>query len=343
MKKFVLCCILFTSLLLILGLYLAGHVWKRENHAARSDSPEQIIDNRTPEMLLPKAYFRDASGTVLFINSINIEEGALISAAPSSDGEPLGRLPNGEQCSLISLIDDWAYVRASINGKKQDVYAMTSDLTPLDGSYGLYPAGGGAYLENNAYHFGNMLPPALSQTFTGTELEDYHPMLGMIIADGSKNAFVILSKDGHNVLCVLERIEERWVIKEIGRQLLYQGDLLPEYFYYSKYNDQVVYYYPIDGNNLQESFGLQCDADGQYYLSHYYYGPGDITLSTNKENNYAADVQGDLLIISDNTGKMLSTYGIKTTVSIDKNDFKVSNLDLQCTLNLIFQYRERPF
>jgi hypothetical protein len=127
------------------------------------------------------------------------------------------------------------------------------------------------------------LPDDICAAFDDEKWTDYQPVFPKwyTVESGYQNGSfypVIMKKDEHNVLCVLTKQDNKWIIAFSNEHALYAGDILPESITYyvapnvgdiSKNSDQdfdIIYTFDPPVDNRKEIAYLFAFSDGEWKL-----------------------------------------------------------------------------
>ncbi len=300
----------------------------------------------TNNISAPLAYGTVKGQTSLYTNSPDIHNGATLYTQPDASSTILGKYPNGTHALLLELNKDhWVHVQVSANTGRIEGYMKESELTPIDGSYGLYPLSSDAYLYNFTYIFASSMPSDVQSAFLQGAWDDFHPIIGGIAANGCNIAAVVMQNDRSNILCILKHNGKVWEIAKTYTNLLYQGAYVPQILSFSSTANDFWYEYPASKDGYSEHFFFQQPSEenamGAFYLKSYSYSASEEHMTaTNNGTRIGAGYDDEgYLRIRTTIDWVENTY----TTSYKMDDFAIQDMNIEEFHKLVFGGNKKPF
>lgn len=275
--------------------------------------------------------------TVVMVNSVDLENEAILYEKPDETSEIIGQFCNSSSGALLEVDETGEWAKVQIN--KYIGYIKTADLSPLDGSYAPYPVDNVAYLDGYNYVWSDEMPKDIQAAFTSEIWEGYHSVVGAIAANGCKVAAVVMKKDDVNRLCFLKRSQLGWEVTTICPKAIYQGDWLPEKLAFSLFVDSLYISYPPTESKYHESYSFLLKERDDYFFLQYAYTPYAYDDPIEGELSYGTDAlsvkflqEGQLLVTTEISFIVIDEH----TVQYNEDDLLADNFDLECFVESIF-------
>ena len=300
----------------------------------------------TNKISTPQTYGTVKGKTSLRTNSPDIHHGATLYTHPDASSAIIGKYPNGSSALLLEIVkEQWVHVQVGTATGRITGYMKESELTPIDGSYGLYPLSSDAYLYNHTYIFASSMPSDVKSAFSQGAWDDYHSIIGGIAANGCNIAAVVMQNDLSNILCILKHNGEEWEIIKTCKNLLYQGTYVPEMLSFSSSSKGFWYEYPASEDGYSEHFVFDERSEGYtmgaFYLKSYSYSASEehMTAFNNGTRIVAGFDDDGYMRITTTIDWVENTY--KTSCKMD--DFAIQDMNAEEFHKLLFGGSVKPF